>query len=154
MEATTCLPLWMHQETAKALADAGFTVRYDLYGGLYTPPPDGTYALTFDGPMASEQYGELTPPAVVPALVVAAGKARLSGDNPGAVKLSLSADGVVSGSFLLSYADGARKKTVSAAYRGVVTPGWDGCPMLNGAWTVKDKYRKVAVKRGMAVIGE
>ncbi|MGN0832459.1 MAG: hypothetical protein ACI4RD_02265 [Kiritimatiellia bacterium] len=154
LDAVECLPLWMHEETAKALADAGFSVRYDLYGAIYAAPPDGTYALTFDGPLVSEQYGELAPPTTVPALVVAAGKASLSGDNPGAVKLSLAANGVVSGSFLLSYVDGTRTKTMSATYTGVVVAGCDGWPVLNGAWTVTDKCQKVTVKRGMAVIGE
>jgi len=152
-EDVTIRPHWVHHETSKALKGVLWEGVYELCGGLYQKPADDVYAIAIDGlPMVSTKYGNILPITTLPQLVIASGRTRLEGDNPGKFSLSLAATGIVSGSFKLPYDDG--RKTLSATYKGVFVTDAEGSPVLSGAWYFTDKYLNTNIKRGSAVIAE
>ncbi|MGN0832457.1 MAG: hypothetical protein ACI4RD_02255 [Kiritimatiellia bacterium] len=153
-------PYWYHTENAKAVPDAGFSVRYDLYGAIFDLSHDldcccedyvGTTSLQLavKMPTASDYYGELTP-VTAPSVTVEAKtvKVNASSPNPQQLTLKLASTGVVTGTFKVPYVDATgREKQLSATYKGVILIGWSsacGCsdvnlPFIHGAWTFDDQ---------------
>ena len=144
-------PYWYHTEPKTE--DACYGIEYDLYGAAYDAAEDiGGCARRSDRYDNAPLYFSAAD-AVEP-LEIALAKTGISiakgVQNPSSVKLTFNrSTGLVSGSFKFT-PEGA-SKAVTAAYKGVLLPGWGGCsscslpgtilrPLVVGSYWYTEKF--------------
>lgn len=157
------VPRWRHVESK---TDAGdYELSYLTAGSAYDPSADlGEIALANQGTdlrlFVTEGYLEQK------TAVVGESKITVADAKADSLKLTLTkSSGLISGSFKFTGPDG---KKVSASFKGVVLPDWDGCPSCGERpfaagsfwysdkllYTLNGKQKSVSIKRGDAVMIE
>ena len=156
-----CQIYWNHSATQTA--DAGFTCMFDVYGTYYDAneafeAAELPFCVVTETLADSPVYGAAG--EVTPATVIVAEKSVTvdrNSVNPQKVTLSLNrSTGIVSGGFTIPF----ENRNVSAKWKGVLLPGCNDKPFINGACWFNDtlnytnargQQAKLTVTSGCAV---